>query len=307
MEWADRSSAQLDAYWDSAQDPACPPRRARATAPGSRCSRATAYASTRCRRSTVTAGWTPCRATPHRSVEVERAGEAARQSGVPGRPARPPKTPSDELVWMGSVGLRAQLPNSLSQRPIVARSQRQPSRIRGDMRVAIDARKLHDFGIGTYIRNLLRHLARIDHDTEYVLLCGEADLGVAAQLGRTSARCWSPRPTTPSANRFTCPGCCGASGPISTMRRTTCCRRRSTAARSSRSTTAFTLMFPYLPNRMAYAYARADVDGRAPLGLHPDGVRRVQARHPPPVQHSAREDRGRVQRHRRALLGHAAV
>ena len=26
------------------------------------------------------------------------------------------------------------------------------------MRVAIDARKLHDFGIGTYIRNLLRHL-----------------------------------------------------------------------------------------------------------------------------------------------------
>jgi hypothetical protein len=51
------------------------------------------------------------------------------------------------------------------------------------MRVAIDARKLHDFGIGTYIRNLLRHLARIDHDTEFVLLCGEADLGVAAQLG----------------------------------------------------------------------------------------------------------------------------
>ena len=47
------------------------------------------------------------------------------------------------------------------------------------MRVAIDARKLHDFGIGTYIRNLLRHVARIDHDTEYVLLCREPDLGVA--------------------------------------------------------------------------------------------------------------------------------
>jgi glycosyltransferase involved in cell wall biosynthesis len=51
------------------------------------------------------------------------------------------------------------------------------------VRVAIDARKLHDFGIGTYIRNLLRQLARLDHDTEYVLLCREADLGVAAQLG----------------------------------------------------------------------------------------------------------------------------
>ena len=51
------------------------------------------------------------------------------------------------------------------------------------MRVAIDARKLHDFGIGTYIRNLLRHLARIDTRTEYVLLCQEADLGLANQLG----------------------------------------------------------------------------------------------------------------------------
>jgi glycosyltransferase involved in cell wall biosynthesis len=51
------------------------------------------------------------------------------------------------------------------------------------MRVAIDARKLHDFGIGTYIRNLLRHLARIDRDTEYVLLCRDADLKVPAQLG----------------------------------------------------------------------------------------------------------------------------
>ncbi len=51
------------------------------------------------------------------------------------------------------------------------------------MRIAIDARKLHDFGIGTYIRNLLRQLARLDAETEYVLLCRSADLGIAAQLG----------------------------------------------------------------------------------------------------------------------------
>ena len=51
------------------------------------------------------------------------------------------------------------------------------------MKIAIDARKLHDFGIGTYIRNLLRHLARIDRQTEYVLLCQEPDMGVAATLG----------------------------------------------------------------------------------------------------------------------------
>jgi hypothetical protein len=51
------------------------------------------------------------------------------------------------------------------------------------MRVAIDVRKLHDFGIGTYIRNLLRHLARIDNRNEYVLLCHQPDLDIAATLG----------------------------------------------------------------------------------------------------------------------------
>src|SRR4029450_7017703 len=62
------------------------------------------------------------------------------------------------------------------------------------MRAAIDARKLHDFGIGTYIRNLLRHLARTDHSSEYVLLCGEADLGVAAQLGPNFRAVLEPSP-----------------------------------------------------------------------------------------------------------------
>lgn len=52
------------------------------------------------------------------------------------------------------------------------------------MRIAIDIRKLHDYGIGTYLRNLLRQLARIDHDTEYVLLCRRSDQQFADQLGR---------------------------------------------------------------------------------------------------------------------------
>ena len=51
------------------------------------------------------------------------------------------------------------------------------------MRIAIDARKLHDFGIGTYIRNLLDQLARIDRETEYVLLCREEDCSVTKRLG----------------------------------------------------------------------------------------------------------------------------
>ena len=51
------------------------------------------------------------------------------------------------------------------------------------MRVAIDIRKLHDYGIGTYLRNLLRQLARIDGDTEYVLLQAPGDRGLAEPPG----------------------------------------------------------------------------------------------------------------------------
>jgi len=51
------------------------------------------------------------------------------------------------------------------------------------VRIAIDARKLHDFGIGTYIRNLLRGLAKIDRATEYVLFCNPEDAAVAGELG----------------------------------------------------------------------------------------------------------------------------
>ena len=51
------------------------------------------------------------------------------------------------------------------------------------MRIGIDARKLHDFGIGTYIRNLLRHLARLDSQTEFVLLCRPEDRESLAVLG----------------------------------------------------------------------------------------------------------------------------
>ena len=51
------------------------------------------------------------------------------------------------------------------------------------MRIGIDARKLHDFGIGTYIRNLLRELAKMDHDTEYVILCRGDDRAAVGGLG----------------------------------------------------------------------------------------------------------------------------
>jgi len=43
------------------------------------------------------------------------------------------------------------------------------------MKIAIDVRKWRDYGIGTYVRNLVRHLARLDHETTYFLLCDHGD------------------------------------------------------------------------------------------------------------------------------------
>lgn len=51
------------------------------------------------------------------------------------------------------------------------------------MRVAIDIRKIHDFGIGTYVRNVVGELARQDADTEYLLISQPSDRDLAAQAG----------------------------------------------------------------------------------------------------------------------------
>ena len=56
------------------------------------------------------------------------------------------------------------------------------------MRIGIDARKLHDFGIGTYIRNLLRQLARLDRDTEFVILAPAGRLRRARSTRRELPR-----------------------------------------------------------------------------------------------------------------------
>src|SRR3989304_5666733 len=38
------------------------------------------------------------------------------------------------------------------------------------MRIAIDIRKINEFGIGTYIWNLVRNLAKIDRQNDYLLI-----------------------------------------------------------------------------------------------------------------------------------------
>ena len=43
------------------------------------------------------------------------------------------------------------------------------------MKIAIDARKWRDYGIGTYVRNVVRHLAQLDRETTYLVFCNPAD------------------------------------------------------------------------------------------------------------------------------------
>jgi glycosyltransferase involved in cell wall biosynthesis len=50
------------------------------------------------------------------------------------------------------------------------------------MRIAIDARKWRDYGIGTYVRNVVRHLARLDRESTYFLLCERADEAMLRDL-----------------------------------------------------------------------------------------------------------------------------
>ncbi len=48
--------------------------------------------------------------------------------------------------------------------------------------IGLDARKIQDFGIGTYVRNLVRALARLDAENRYVLLVRPADREALPEL-----------------------------------------------------------------------------------------------------------------------------
>ena len=38
------------------------------------------------------------------------------------------------------------------------------------MKIAIDIRRMNEFGVGTYTRNIIRALARLDRENKYFLL-----------------------------------------------------------------------------------------------------------------------------------------
>ena len=126
------------------------------------------------------------------------------------------------------------------------------------MRIAIDARKLRDFGIGTYVRNVLRHLSRIDHDTEYVLLCRERDCGIAAELGpnfravRESAPAYSIKEQLAIPMDLRRERAALFHAPHYVLPPLTPCRSVVTIH------DCIHLRFPqYLPHRLGYAYARS--------------------------------------------------
>ena len=128
------------------------------------------------------------------------------------------------------------------------------------MRIAIDARKLRDYGIGTYVRNLLRQLARQDADTEYLVICSERDCGIAAELGPNfravpeRARGYSVREQITVPLDLRREGADLFHAPHYVLPPLTPCRAVVTIH------DCIHLRFPqYLPSRVAYAYARASL------------------------------------------------
>jgi glycosyltransferase involved in cell wall biosynthesis len=128
------------------------------------------------------------------------------------------------------------------------------------VRIGIDARKLHDFGIGTYIRNLLRQLARQDRETEYVLLCRGGDQTTLASLGENFRSVAESAGNYSIAEQVRIPLALRREGvtlfhaPHYVLPPLVQCRSVVTIH------DCIHLMFPqYLPNRFALRYARASM------------------------------------------------
>jgi glycosyltransferase involved in cell wall biosynthesis len=125
------------------------------------------------------------------------------------------------------------------------------------VKIAIDVRKWRDYGIGTYVRNLVRHLARIDTESTYFLFCHPSDESTLRDLSENFV------PVVDASAKY------GlwehVSIPLKLHRlgadllhsphyvRPLLCTTRSVVTIHD----CIHLLFPqYLPNRMAYRYAR---------------------------------------------------
>jgi glycosyltransferase involved in cell wall biosynthesis len=126
------------------------------------------------------------------------------------------------------------------------------------VRIAIDARKLHDYGIGTYVRNLVHWLARAHDDHEYLLICQREDAEDLRALG--------PRftPVPVGAGQYTIGEQVAVPIALARSRIDVFHAPHYVLSPLIRCRAVVTihdcihLRFPeYLPNRMAHVYARA--------------------------------------------------
>jgi glycosyltransferase involved in cell wall biosynthesis len=128
------------------------------------------------------------------------------------------------------------------------------------VRIGIDARKLHDYGIGTYIRNLLRQLARLDHTTEFILLSRPEDVAALSALGENFRAVPSGAGNYSVSEQVSIPLALKREGvtlfhaPHYVLPPLVTCRSVVTIH------DCIHLMFPqYLPNRLALSYARGSI------------------------------------------------
>jgi len=125
------------------------------------------------------------------------------------------------------------------------------------VKIAIDARKWRDYGIGTYVRNLVRHLASLDRETTYYLLCDHSDEATLRDLAGNfvpvveSAAGYSVREHLSIPRKLSRLGVHLFHSPHYVL--PLVCRTRSVVTIHD----CIHLLFPqYLPNRMAWFYAR---------------------------------------------------
>jgi glycosyltransferase involved in cell wall biosynthesis len=128
------------------------------------------------------------------------------------------------------------------------------------VRIAIDVRKYRDFGIGTYVRNLVHQLARIDRETEYVLLCRPQDHAEIGVPGRNFRTVVEPAPPYSLSEQIRIPMALRREhadlfhAPHYVLPPLIHCRSVVTIH------DCIHLMFPqYLPGRLAHGYARAQL------------------------------------------------
>jgi glycosyltransferase involved in cell wall biosynthesis len=125
------------------------------------------------------------------------------------------------------------------------------------MKIAIDARKWRDYGIGTYVRNLVRHLAHLDRETTYFLFCNHADESELRDLAENFVPVVDGSDGYSVGEHFSIPrklkrlGVDLLHSPHYVL--PLLCGTRSVVTIHD----CIHLLFPqYLPNRMAYQYAR---------------------------------------------------